>query len=125
MVHTAAADNATQSGEASIWSLSFGGLLGTQFLTAANDNIFRWLVIGIGKDYVDPSQVGNILMAGTACLVLPYLFLAAPAGYLADRFSKRTVIIGCKAAEIVLMMLAVGAILSGHSSSGLMAVGLL
>ena len=119
MVHTAAADNTTQTGEASIWSLSFGGLLGTHFLTAANDNIFRWLVIGIGKDYVDKSQVGNVLMAGTVCLVLPYLFLAAPAGYLSDRFSKRSVIIGCKIAEIVLMILAVAAILTGNSYSGL------
>jgi acyl-[acyl-carrier-protein]-phospholipid O-acyltransferase/long-chain-fatty-acid--[acyl-carrier-protein] ligase len=123
MVHTADSHNATDEspagppGEASLWSVGFAGLVATQFLTAVNDNIFRWLVIGIGKDYVPPSQVGNILMAGTACLVLPYLFLAAPAGYLADRFSKRSVIIGCKVAEIVLMALAVGAILSGYHDS--------
>ena len=34
-------------------SVSFLGLLGMQFLTATNDNIFRWLVVGIGKRYVD------------------------------------------------------------------------
>ena len=77
-------------------SLSFLGLLVTQLLTATNDNMFRWLAIGIGKDYVTPANVGMILMAGTACFVLPYLLLAAPAGYLADRFSKRRVIVGCK-----------------------------
>ncbi len=126
MVHTAESNNPSQSpGERSLWSWGFGGLVATQFLTAANDNIFRWLVIGIGKDYVPESQVGNILMAGTACLVLPYLFLAAPAGYLADRFSKRTVIIGCKIAEIVLMGLAVAAILSGHGGSTWTTLGLL
>ncbi len=125
MVHTAESHNATQPGEASVWSLGFGGLLATQFLTAANDNIFRWLVIGIGKDYVDGSQVGNILMAGTACLVLPYLLLTAPAGYLADRFSKRTVIIGCKIAEIVLMILAVAAILTGKGGSTTTTLGML
>jgi acyl-[acyl-carrier-protein]-phospholipid O-acyltransferase / long-chain-fatty-acid--[acyl-carrier-protein] ligase len=118
MVHTADSDNATERpGEGSLWSVGFAGLVATQFLTAVNDNIFRWLVIGIGKDYVPASQVGNILMAGTACLVLPYLFLAAPAGYLADRFSKRSVIIGCKVAEIVLMGLAVAAILTGRGGS--------
>src|SRR5438034_11408899 len=30
-------------------SAGFLGLLATQFLTATNDNIFRWLVIGLGK----------------------------------------------------------------------------
>ena len=91
-------------------SPSFLGLLVTQLLSAVNDNIFRWLAIGIGKDYVTPSNVGNILMAGTACFVLPYLVLAAPAGYLADRFSKRSVIVGCKIAEIAIMAFGVVAI---------------
>ena len=95
-------------------SLSFVGLLVTQFLGATNDNILRWLVIGIGKDFVGPEQIGNILMAGTACFVLPYLLLAAPAGYLADRYSKRSVIIACKAAEIAIMGLSIGAIWIGQ-----------
>ena len=84
----------------SLWSPSFLGLLFTQFLTAVNDNIFRWLIIGIGKDHVDPSNVSVILTAGTACFVLPYLILATPAGYMADRFNKQRVIVGCKIAEI-------------------------
>ena len=67
---------------------SFLGLLCTQFLTATNDNVFRWLVIGIGKDYVEPSGVGTILMLGTVLFVAPYLSFAAIAGYLADRFPK-------------------------------------
>ena len=54
-----------------LWSPSFVGLLTTQMLTATNDNIFRWLVIGLGKRLVEPSQVGNILTAGTACFVVP------------------------------------------------------
>ncbi len=91
-------------------SPSFIGLVVTQLLTAVNDNLFRWLAVGIGKDYVDESQHSNILMAGTACFVLPYLLLAAPAGYLADRFSKRKVIIACKMAEVVIMSLGVLAI---------------
>jgi acyl-[acyl-carrier-protein]-phospholipid O-acyltransferase / long-chain-fatty-acid--[acyl-carrier-protein] ligase len=90
-------------------SASFLGLLITQFLSATNDNVFRWLVIGIGRDYA-PQNISTILMAGTACFVLPYLFLAAPAGYLADRFSKRKVIVGCKIAEVVIMTFGVVAI---------------
>jgi acyl-[acyl-carrier-protein]-phospholipid O-acyltransferase/long-chain-fatty-acid--[acyl-carrier-protein] ligase len=91
-------------------SRSFLGLLSTQFLGATNDNILRWLVFGVGKQFF-PESVGMILGAGTACFVLPYLLLAAPAGYLGDRFSKRTVIVSCKLAEIVIMLAAIVAIL--------------
>lgn len=95
-------------------SASFLGLLFTQFLTAVNDNVFRWLVIGVGKDYGDESQANKILVAGTVSFVLPYLILAAHAGYLADRFSKRSVIIGCKIAEIVIVAVGVAAIWYGQ-----------
>src|SRR5215211_311169 len=98
----------------SLRSRSFIGLLLTQFLGAANDNILRWLVIGIGKEYVDKQHISAVLAVGSGCLVLPYLILAAPAGYLADRYSKREVIIRCKIAEIVIMALAIAAILVGN-----------
>ena len=97
-------------GRGELLSLSFICLLVTQFLTATNDNILRWLVIGLGKDYVDPAGVGTVLMIGTVCFVAPYLFLATIAGYLADRFSKRLVIVACKFAEIGIMLLSVVAI---------------
>lgn len=109
-----------------LMSPGFLGLLVTQFLTAVNDNIFRWLVIGIGKDHVEaaiksgsgPSWLtaSNVLMTGTACFVLPYLFLAAPAGYLGDRYRKKHVIVACKIGEIVAMVLAYFAILQGNQS---------
>ncbi len=96
-----------------LMSLTFVGLLLTQFLGTANDNILRWLVIGLGKEYVSKDQISTVLAVGSGCLVLPYLLLAAPAGYLADRFSKREVIIKCKIAEIAIMAIAVVAILIG------------
>jgi len=111
--------------ERSLRSKSFQGLLITQLLGAANDNILRWLVIGVGKQYVDKSQVGWILMAGTASFVLPYLLLAAPAGYLADRFSKQRVIVACKLAEIAIMTLAIAAILVGSVSLLMVVVALM
>ena len=95
-------------------SRSFLGLLVTQFLGAINDNMFRWLVVPIGKDIVGPERAATALSAGLACFVLPYILLAAPAGYLADRFSKRTVIVGCKVAEVVIMVLGVATILTGN-----------
>jgi acyl-[acyl-carrier-protein]-phospholipid O-acyltransferase/long-chain-fatty-acid--[acyl-carrier-protein] ligase len=109
--HSQAAGGLGLAGE-SLWSASFLGLLFTQLLTATNDNIFRWLVIGIGKDYF-PTNTTLVLSIGTACFVAPYLVLAAPAGFLADRFSKRNVIIACKAAEVVTMLLGIAAIMLG------------
>jgi acyl-[acyl-carrier-protein]-phospholipid O-acyltransferase/long-chain-fatty-acid--[acyl-carrier-protein] ligase len=98
----------------SLRSKTFIGLLLTQFLGTMNDNILRWLVIGIGKQYVAPDHVSAVLAIGSCCLVLPYLPLAAIAGYLADRFSKRNVIIACKLAEIIVMVAAIAVIKYGH-----------
>ncbi|MFO0869545.1 MAG: acyl-[ACP]--phospholipid O-acyltransferase [Pirellulales bacterium] len=94
-------------------SRSFLALLVMQALTVTNDNIFRWLAVGIGKQYVSAEKQSLILSIGTVSFVLPYLLLAAPSGYLADRFAKRQVILVCKFAEIVLMMFAVAAISLG------------
>jgi 1-acyl-sn-glycerol-3-phosphate acyltransferase len=98
----------------SLISPSFLSLLVTQLLGASNDNILRWLVIGLGKHAVDESRVSWILAIGTASFVLPYMLLAAPAGYLADRFSKRSVIVACKAAEIIIMAIAIVGVLLGQ-----------
>lgn len=108
-----------------IGSMSFQSLMWTQWLTSVNDNIFRWLVIGIGKDYVDPGDWGNILMVGSAVFLLPYLLLASPAGWLADRFRKVDVIIGCKIAEVVVMCLGVFAIAIGNVPLLFVTVGLM
>jgi acyl-[acyl-carrier-protein]-phospholipid O-acyltransferase/long-chain-fatty-acid--[acyl-carrier-protein] ligase len=104
---------------------SFAALVVTQFLVAMNDNVFRWLLIPIGKSVVDQKEIvlpgfskpigpDFVLAAGAACFLLPFVLLAAPAGYLTDRFSKRNVMIGCKVAEIVIMILGVLVILSGN-----------
>ncbi|MBP89220.1 MAG: acyl-[ACP]--phospholipid O-acyltransferase [Planctomycetaceae bacterium] len=106
-------DSITDYRAGSLRNVSFIGLVCTQLLTAINDNVFRWLVIGIGKQYY-PDNVSGVLTAGSACFLVPYLILAAPAGYLADRFSKRTVIIACKIAEVLIMSLGVLAILVGQ-----------
>lgn len=89
---------------------SFLGLLGAQFLGAANDNIFRWIVVGMGKELAGPQYEARTLSVGLACLVLPFVLLASPAGWLADRFGKHRVIMATKALEIVAMLLGVLAI---------------
>lgn len=92
-------------------SPSFLALLATQFLGAMNDNMFRWFIIPIGKPVIGDAEA---LSLGLACFTLPYLLLASVAGFLADRFSKRTVIIYCKVAEIIIMALGIVAVLVGN-----------
>lgn len=100
--------------EGGVGSASFVGLLVTQFLGAMNDNLFRWLVVPIGKYMVGPEKASMAVSVGLAMLVLPFIIFAGPAGWLADRFSKRRVMIGCKVLEIVVMVLGVAAILHGN-----------
>jgi MFS family permease len=76
-------------------SWSFFGLAAVQFLTAFNDNTYRWLVVSIGYEKLGVRMEGIVLSIGLACFVLPYLLLAAPAGYIVDRFRKRRVIGAC------------------------------
>ncbi len=87
--------------------LSFLALLATQFFTAFNDNLFRWLVVPIGQNFLGDSKA---LALGAVLFTLPYLIFAPTAGFLADRFTKRKVIIACKFAEILVMLLGVAAI---------------
>ncbi len=83
-------------------SRSFMGLLITQFLGAMNDNMFRFLVIPIAMLVLGKELA---LALGTIIFTLPYLLFANRAGFLADRFDKRVVIVSCKVAEIILMAL--------------------
>ena len=85
-----------------MYSRSFLALVATQFFVSLNDNMFRWLVVPIGKELMDnawhdmPAVVQRwmrpeplALSLGLASFTLPFLVFAAPAGFLADRFSKR------------------------------------
>jgi acyl-[acyl-carrier-protein]-phospholipid O-acyltransferase/long-chain-fatty-acid--[acyl-carrier-protein] ligase len=99
--------------EGTISSRSFLALVATQFLGALNDNLFRWLAVPIGQKAPELGSTGALVLGGI-CFTVPYLLLAPAAGSLADRFSKRSVIVGCKVAEIVLMLLGTAAILLGH-----------
>ena len=74
--------------------------------------MFRWLVVPIGTELLGSEELAASL--GAACFILPFLVFAAPAGYLADRFSKRNVIVCCKVAEILVLSLGVTAIVLGN-----------
>ncbi|MBC8113347.1 MAG: hypothetical protein H7062_03140, partial [Candidatus Saccharimonas sp.] len=102
----------------SLGSTSFLCLLAVQFLTVLNDNTFKWMAVAIAKPVLGATMA---LSLGMALFTIPFILLATPAGYLADRFSKARVIRVCKLAEIVIMLLGFAAILS-HQMEMLMAV---
>ena len=97
---------------------SFRALLALRVLTVINDNLLRWLAIGLGKKAVSGGQVALVLTIGTAGFVLPFVLLAWLAGWLADRYPKRSVIVWCKFAEILIAAAAAAAVAWGVRSGG-------
>lgn len=97
-----------------LWSRGFVALAVVHFLTVTNDNILRWLAVGVGKELAGEGQAGNVLAAGLVCLIGPFVLLASPAGFLADRFSKRQVMVWAKLAEVALVGLTVALIPAGN-----------
>ena len=86
---------------------SFTFLNVTQFLGALNDNIYKLLIVyfliqleGIEKSHIVLSLTG-------ATFVLPFLLFSASSGTLADRFSKRNIIVLTKVLELITMTLGV------------------
>lgn len=101
----------------------FGPLTALRALTVTNDNVLRWLAIGLGKKAVGTGEVALVLTIGTAGFVLPFVLFAWLAGWLADRYPKRSVIIWCKAAEILIAAAAAAAVAWGVRS-GAVVLGL-
>jgi 1-acyl-sn-glycerol-3-phosphate acyltransferase len=94
----------------------FAPFFATQFFGAFNDNVFRnGLVIlvtfqGTKLAGMNASQLANV--AG-ALFILPFFLFSATAGQLADKFEKSRLIRAIKIMEIVLMLLAAFAFMSG------------
>ena len=58
----------------------FRPLLLLRLLTVVNDNLLRWLVIGLGKRAAGAAGTALVLTIGTAGFVLPFVLLAWLAG---------------------------------------------
>ena len=103
---------------AGLSSRSFLSLLATQTLGTLNDNMFRWLAVPVATLMLGGGEKAAVgaLSWGIFWFTLPYLLLPTHAGWLADRFCKRNVIVCCKAAEILGMLLGLAAIVSGSAA---------
>lgn len=83
---------------------SFYFLNATQFLGALNDNIFKLLVIYLLINVKGPAAANSILSLAGAIFVMPFLFFSSGAGVLADRISKRSIIVFTKILELAIMI---------------------
>ncbi len=82
----------------------------TQFLGALNDNLFKLLIIYFLIDLQGKEMSNSILATAGAVFVLPFLLFSALSGTLADRLSKRNIIIWSKGLEVVVMVAGVTAV---------------
>jgi acyl-[acyl-carrier-protein]-phospholipid O-acyltransferase / long-chain-fatty-acid--[acyl-carrier-protein] ligase len=85
----------------------FWSLFVTQFQGAFSDNAFKFLVtfLIIGLE-MSPEQRNRLVPLVGALFALPFILFSMAGGFLADRFSKRSVAIRVKSAEILIMGIA-------------------
>jgi acyl-[acyl-carrier-protein]-phospholipid O-acyltransferase/long-chain-fatty-acid--[acyl-carrier-protein] ligase len=101
----------------------FWALIVAQFLGAFNDNAWKTCLQILASTTVPDSDRKSALIAiATAVFTLPFLLFSMHAGGLADRYSKRSVLIASKFAEVATMALGIAAFLSGGSFTFLMIV---
>lgn len=88
----------------------FAAMAGTYFVGVFNDNFFKQtallMAVIAGKE--------NIQGHATIVFTLPFIVLAAHAGWFADKFSKRSVVIGAKALELAAMIFGAWGIITGN-----------
>src|ERR1700733_1025035 len=82
----------------------FRAFLSTQFLGALNDNLYKTIVSLRALEVAASAGLDYLSMAG-AVFVLPFLLFSGYSGHLADKVSKRTVMIAVKVFEIGVMTL--------------------
>ena len=86
------------------WRPGFWSLIVTQFQNAFNDNAIKFLVIYLVVAMNFPKQQRDLLVLIVGALfALPFIFFSLTGGYFADRYSKRSVVIGTKLMEIFVM----------------------
>src|SRR5262252_3105382 len=97
----------------------FWPLFWTQFLGAANDNLFKFAFTLLATYHaaewggLDSKSVG--FMIG-AIFIAPYVLFSATAGQLADKIEKGRLMRFVKNLEIAIMVIAAGGFLTHHAA---------
>jgi acyl-[acyl-carrier-protein]-phospholipid O-acyltransferase / long-chain-fatty-acid--[acyl-carrier-protein] ligase len=81
-------------------------LAATQTLGVYNDNAFKALLVFIAIDYAKSySQNSFFLALMTIVFVAPFIIFTVPAGFCADRFSKKRILVISKFSEGLIMLM--------------------
>ena len=90
------------------WPRGFWNLMFTQFQGAFSDNALRWLVIFpvLASATLGDSEKDAFASRASLLFAVPFLLFSTFGGWMADRFSKRSVMIGVKLGEIAIMIFA-------------------
>lgn len=90
----------------SLKSKRFRAYLATLFLGALNDNAFKVIISLLAIRLIsDASQASIIIGLASMLLVVPFILFSSYAGYLADRYSKKSIMVFAKFLEIIIMFL--------------------
>ena len=85
----------------------FLSLIVTQFFGAANDNVLKQVLTFMVATGIWANALGEGGQSYVGlCLTLPFIFLSGYAGQIADRVSKRRVIVAVKIAEVPIAIIA-------------------
>src|SRR5437764_6003525 len=105
------------------WQVGFWSLIATQFQGAFNENGLKFLVIylilAVAKDKTARDQME--LLVGVL-FAAPFILFSLAGGFLADRFSKRTVTIWTKVFEVGVMLFAAAALIQPDLQLALAAI---
>jgi acyl-[acyl-carrier-protein]-phospholipid O-acyltransferase/long-chain-fatty-acid--[acyl-carrier-protein] ligase len=108
------------------WRPGFWSLIATQFQGAFTDNALKNLVIFLilAADLSEAAKKQMVPLV-LALFSAPFLLFSMAGGFLADRFSKRSVTIGTKVMEIAVMMVALAGLALPDLTLQLVAIFLL
>lgn len=108
------------------WQRGFWSLMATQFQGAFSDNALKQLVIFLVMAQNLPKErMDQIVSSAGMWFALPFLLFSAFGGWMADRFSKRSVIIGTKVLEFAVMSFAAVALIQGQLGLQIAAIALM
>ena len=71
-------------------------MLATQFLGAFNDNLFKQVVLLMCIDFAARQGTRDYQPYAQELFALPFVLFSGFAGFLADRISKRRIVVLCK-----------------------------
>ena len=99
----------------------FSVLAGAYFLGAFNDNVFRGTLMLLAVS----SQKGEIQGLATMVFMIPFMLFAAPAGWLADYYPKKNILVAAKSLELAIMIVGAAGLITGSWPLLLMMLGMM